>query len=159
MLTQERLKEIVEYDPDSGVFSAKKEKRTHKKKDSVGFMSGGYLAAKIDGKTYFLHRLAFLYMTGSFPSDCVDHENRLRTDNRWSNLRPVSRAENRKNHPINIRNTSGHQGISFRKDRGVWIVRVGAVYVGYFKNIDDAISARDKACFDMGFHNNHGKPL
>ena len=117
MITQERLKELFIYEPETGVFTRKYKKRTHNKKESHGWIQKGYWAIKIDGVKYLCHRLAFLYMTGSMPVDCVDHINRNRGDNRWENLRDCTHAENRKNNPINKRNTTGASGVSFRKER------------------------------------------
>jgi hypothetical protein len=68
--------------------------------DTVGTYDGnGYLDTRIGGKTYKLHRLAFLYMEGEFPPDQVDHINTVRSDNRWVNLRKYTQLENM-NNPI-----------------------------------------------------------
>ncbi|WP_306003082.1 HNH endonuclease [Brevundimonas sp. C43] len=59
----------------------------------------GYAAIKLDGCHYLAHRLAFLFMTGSWPKDQVDHRNGWKLDNAWSNLREASHSENMSNRP------------------------------------------------------------
>jgi len=89
MLTQERLKEALSYNPDTGIFTRVKTG------EPVGYTNGrGWLRVKIDYKHYKLHRLAFLYMEGRFPPEEVDHINGVRDDNRWCNLRKATRQQN-----------------------------------------------------------------
>jgi hypothetical protein len=57
----------------------------------------GYIKVSFKSKKYFAHRLAWFYMTGEWPQREIDHINGIRNDNRWSNLRLVSRAENTQN--------------------------------------------------------------
>jgi hypothetical protein len=74
MLTQERLKELFNYDPVTGFFT--RLKRTSSNTiigEKVGGNINGYLRVSIDNKFYLLHRLAFLYMEGEFPIEFVDH--------------------------------------------------------------------------------------
>src|SRR5215813_12141516 len=85
MLTHERLKELLSYDPKTGLFIW----------NSRGAVAGttdqeGYIQIHLDGKKYRAHRLAYLYMTGEMPTQILDHINRVRSDNRWGNLRPVT---------------------------------------------------------------------
>ena len=89
MLTQERLKQVVVYDPLTGLFL---DNRTGQERGHI--TKQGYRRIKVDNKNYLAHRLAVLFMTGEFPKNDVDHINRERNDNRWSNLRCVTRQEN-----------------------------------------------------------------
>ncbi len=162
-ITQAELVENLSYDPDSGVFRRKiSNTRAVKAGDIAGSQNGkGYLTMMVCGRVYKAHRLAFLYMTGSFPPEEVDHINGIRDDNRWANLRAVSHVENSKNQKTPKSNTSGHIGVfwSSREQRWVsWVRIFGKTrYVGKFKDKDDAIQARLKANEQYGFHPNHGR--
>ena len=119
-LTQEYLKEQIHYNPETGIFTNAKTRNPRAKRGCViGSDNGkGYLSTQINKSRFYLHRLAFLYMTGSLPDDEVDHINHIRCDNRWCNLRLVSRSENRRNQSMTARTTSGFTApltyISFR---------------------------------------------
>lgn len=84
--------------------------------------AGGYRAIGIDGKRYFEHRLAWLYMTGNWPQKVIDHINGVRDDNRLSNLRDVTMQENLCNQrsPRSNNRTSQFLGVSFDKKRELW---------------------------------------
>ena len=102
-LTQKRLKYLFDYDSEAGVFTrvAKPCNRV-KIGDSCGDNDGhGYLRCLVDGKRYKLHRLAWLYVYGVWPTNEIDHINGIRDDNRILNLREATRAENSQNqsHP------------------------------------------------------------
>lgn len=96
-LTQARLIQLYTYDPETGNFYYNRSNRA-KKNDIAGYKHlNGYIVIRIDGKPYMAHRLAFLYMEGKFPAEEVDHINSIKTDNRWSNLRPATSAQNKCN--------------------------------------------------------------
>ena len=103
MITQKRLKEVLDYDPCSGLFTRKcKSKKQPFGKGSqkdIGSVCGtqdakGYIGISIDGKRYAAHRLAWLYVTGCWPSDQIDHINRVKSDNRACNIRDVPQLIN-----------------------------------------------------------------
>ena len=118
-LTQERLKEVISYNPDTGIFKWIKPTTTSVKADTIITSKNrqGYLRVMLDTKLYMCHRLAFLYMEGRIP-EYVDHINNIVDDNRWVNLREATYNENNFNRLINYNNTVGIKGISFRRAYG-----------------------------------------
>jgi hypothetical protein len=98
MLTAERLRELLDYDPETGRFIWRKDHPTakHIKAGSVaGTKNGrGYWVIGVAGAKYVAHRLAWLYVTGEWPAHLVDHENGDRLDNRFANLREATDSQN-----------------------------------------------------------------
>lgn len=150
-ITQEKLKELFVYDPDSGLFVRRKRVAPNAPSGQVVGTKGthGYLRVSIGNKYYALHRLAWLYVYGELPSGQVDHINRVRTDNRIGNLQSVTQCENMHNLSISSRNTSGHQGVAWNRSRSKWQVQVSAYgvrkYIGLFDDFDEAVAAREAA--------------
>jgi hypothetical protein len=99
-LTQARLKELLRYDPDTGVFTwLVRRPNGVKVGDPAGAVhkGSGYLRIKIDGRPYAAGRLAWLYMTGKWPIELIDHKDTDRTNNKWLNLRPATFVQNIRN--------------------------------------------------------------
>jgi hypothetical protein len=99
MLTQEYLKSILSYDPETGVF-VRKIKTTNSVKigDMAGYITPyGYISISINRKRQQAHRLAWFYIYGEFPKYDIDHINGIRHDNRIENLRLATRSENMQN--------------------------------------------------------------
>lgn len=121
VITREKLHHLLDYDPASGVFTRKVSKSSNAQ---VGQVAGsvdkrGYIVIRIDGELYKAHRLAHLYMTGEFPPDQIDHINRIKSDNRWKNLRLANGSQNQMNSTRND-NTSGKKGVHWHKQSGKW---------------------------------------
>jgi hypothetical protein len=113
MLTQQRLKELLHYDPVTGVIT-----RNGK---SAGFRNDrGYIIIKVDGYSYKAHRLAWLYMTGGLTAKEIDHINGVTDDNRWNNLRDAEHCENSRNRKLNKDNKSGFKGVYWLKKQQRW---------------------------------------
>ncbi|ECL3921971.1 HNH endonuclease, partial [Salmonella enterica] len=94
---------ILEYEPSTGVFRWNKSKGTALAGDVAGSVNHhGYREITIDGKKLQANRLAWLFVTGMFPNGVIDHINRVRDDNRFSNLRDISVAENNLNKSIRL---------------------------------------------------------
>lgn len=118
MITQQYLKEILHYNPDTGVFMWKEAKRGRNKFKPAGtYDSNGYLIIKIDYKRYRAGRLAWIYMTGKEPVNLIDHINRNKADDRWVNLREATQNQNQQNKTIAKNNSSGYKGISIATDK------------------------------------------
>lgn len=95
MLTQEKLKELMSYDPDTGIFTRLKSIQPRFIGKSAGCENAkGYIEISIGKIKYKAHRLAWLYMTGMNPYDQIDHINGVKSDNRWSNLRQANNSQN-----------------------------------------------------------------
>ena len=102
MITQERLKELVVYDPETGVFTSTPTRlpRRGTRASALGNVNRkGYAQHAVDGVRYSLQRMAFIYMTGDYPKPPyeIDHINGIKTDNRWCNLQVVTHRDNMNN--------------------------------------------------------------
>ena len=157
------LKENLDYNPLTGIFTWKVDKASTVRKGDVakGFNKTGYQRIRINQTKYMLHRLAWLYVYGKLPDGYIDHINGNPSDNRIENLRDVAHIENAHNLPIFSNNTSGRIGVGFKKDIGKWRARIcvngKSVWLGNFSNFEDACAARDDAERKYGFHDNHGR--
>jgi hypothetical protein len=121
-MTQDELKELLSYDHLTGLFKRLKQtSRRIKVGQDAGWKDAhGYLNICLHGRKWKAHRLAWLYMTGSFPAGEIDHINRVKDDNRFCNLRDVDRVANELNKGIQSNNTSGFKGVSYQKQSGKW---------------------------------------
>lgn len=119
-----------------------------------------YYRIGFKNKYVYAHRIIWVLMTGEQPKH-IDHIDGDGLNNKWQNLRSVSQAENMKNQRLHRTNVSGIGGISYRKDRGSWRVRIGnkgrVVTVGTFDSFEQAVIARNQAYSDNGYLENHGK--
>lgn len=127
VLTQERLKALLRYDPATGVFT--RLVRLPKSHYGVGEVAGSLndsdaVMIMVDGKRHRAHRLAWLYMTGRWPSCEIDHRNRKRHDNRWSNLREATRGQQGQNMSKHRDGKSGFLGVTWRNDRRKWKAQI-----------------------------------
>ncbi|SRR5229473_5448021 len=97
-ITQERLKELLHYNPETGIFIwLVRIAYRIRIGDIAGYNSEGCIKIMINGDNYYAHRLAWRYMTGEWPSALIDHCNTIRNDNRWKNLREATYAINNQN--------------------------------------------------------------
>jgi hypothetical protein len=146
-LTQNKLKEILNYDNDNGIFTWKiNPARNVNCGDIAGSLTVlGYIHITINKKTYKAHRLAWLYVYGKWPDKNIDHINRNRSDNKICNLREVNVSENGWNVGIASDNTSGYKGVYWRKDDKKWAARIQVngkrKYLGGFENSIQAANA------------------
>lgn len=123
-LTAERLRELLNYDPETGVFIRLCDYGTAKTGDVAGGIDHGYIQISVLGEKHFAHRLAWLYIHAVFPANFLDHINGIRSDNRICNLREATHSENSQNQALNRRNTSGFQGVCQDKRDGKYTARV-----------------------------------
>jgi hypothetical protein len=148
MITQERLKHLFHYNPETGEFIRKVANSNCVKVGDVAGSkdSNGYLRIYIDKNFYLVHRLVWLYVHGYFPENDIDHINRITCDNRLCNLRHVSRSCNLRNNGNPCTNTSGIKGVHWDKKAGKWVSSIcnnkKVRYLGGFDNLLDAAKAR-----------------
>jgi hypothetical protein len=163
MLTQEKLKKLLRYDASSGVFYWEKTISNRAVAGSVaGYIDGhGYIAIGIGRKLHRAHRLAWLYVFGTFPKADIDHINKDRKDNRIENLRLATRAQNLQNCFKKSNNTSGVTGVSWNKRTQKWEAHITSnykkVFLGLFDSIEDATNARLSA--KKKYHTFHSEDI
>lgn len=147
MITQAQLKELLFYDPETGEFHWLRNGKVAGGKDH------GYLRICISGKLLKAHRLAWLYVHGYFPEHDIDHINRVRDDNRISNLREVSRTCNARNASGKAGSSSGVKGVHKVRDRWTATITVNGytISLGTFLTKLGAAKARADAEKEHGF--------
>ena len=159
-LTQDELKKRLSYDKETGLFT----RIWSRKADLIGEIAGsltskGYIIIKTKGISTMAHRIAWLFEYGYWP-EFIDHINGIRDDNRIVNLREVSNKENAKNQKKHQNNTSTYSGVYFHKHNKKWIAQINdgkQIYLGSFKDKEDAIKARKEADVKYNYHPNHGR--
>ena len=150
-LTAERLRSILHYDPETGIFTWKVRTSTSVKVgDIAGCLDGGgYLRIRVQSRLYQAHRLVWLHVYGEWPKDQIDHINRNKTDNRIANLRDVSHKQNGQNRSKPSNNTSGCPGVVWYKQNSKWVAKIKhnqkLIHLGYFTDLEEAVAARKAA--------------
>ncbi|MCP4182404.1 MAG: HNH endonuclease [Hyphomicrobiales bacterium] len=153
-MTQERLKEVLTYHPAYEPITAYPFTWRQQRPGCVpgriaGTIANGYRQIEIDYKLFRASRLAWLYMTGEWPENLVDHINGKRDDDRWCNLRAATYQENARNKQPGKRNTTGVVGVHPVKRNGQWGAEIGVdgrnVKLGCFECVEDAAAARCQA--------------
>lgn len=170
----EYLRECFDYDPETGILTWKERPRSHFATDKghavalakfAGKTAGGktrfgYLVVRVCATSILVHRAIWAMYYGAWPSKQIDHVNLNRADNRVNNLKEATNLEN--SHRLSLRNdnTSGILGVSWHRASRTWRVNIEvagrAIFLGYFKRIEDAAEARKQADIKYGFAHNHG---
>ncbi|MEI5680503.1 MULTISPECIES: HNH endonuclease [unclassified Mesorhizobium] len=131
-LTLERLKQVVHYDRETGIFTRLEDHWRSPAGLEAGYLRpDGYRTITVDGERHLGHRLAWFYVTGAWPADQIDHMDRNRGNNRFANLREVTIAENGLNRSSRAGSSSRYPGVKFRKDRGRWTARISLNFKHY----------------------------
>jgi hypothetical protein len=178
--SQEVLRAILDYDPESGLLTWLERPRWFYAEDEqwkrdwwnrryagrpafVGTNADGYRQGTIRGVKYKAHRVIWKWMTGTEASGQIDHINGKPSDNSWANLRVVTNAENGRNRALPRNNTSGRIGVSWntRYQRWYAAIKVGGQHIclGSFATFAEAVAAREAGEQEHGFHLNHGNRL
>ena len=161
MLTAERLRELLHYDPETGVFTWLVSRSNVKAGDIAGsYLCRGkvYRRIRVDSDNYIAHRLAFLYITGECPPNEIDHRNMIKDDNRWDNLRMATGTQNKWNRRAYANNTSGFKGVSWQPLARKWVAQIGIgmkgqqTYLGLFDSREEA-----HAAYSIAAQTHHGE--
>lgn len=162
-VSQSRLRELYEYDPNTGHLLSK----LHKK--SVGWLRNGYLTVDLydQGKTkhFRVHRLIWMYVYGDWPKGEIDHINGIRSDNRISNLRDVTRIQNSQNKKVYLTKTelpkSGYKGVNWNRFTNKWVASIGnnkkSIHLGSFDDPQKAYLSYLEAAKKFHTHNELAK--
>jgi hypothetical protein len=160
-----KLKTFARYVPETGQFVA----TVARSRSPVGKILGtvdekGRIQISIGNRPYRAHQLAWLWMTGKWPSSGIDHKNGNQADNSWNNLRLATQTVNMKNIRKRVDNTTGVTGVYFFKRDGNWTASVGvnnkSIHLGYFNSKEEAALARQRYIDthpELGFTERHGK--
>lgn len=145
-ITAERLRELLSYDPETGAFAwiASRGGRIQPGRPAGSFGKHGYMQIEVQRRKYLAHRLAWLYVTGVWPDDEIDHIDTNKANNAFGNLRASGRVANCQNHRVARRdNKSGYLGVSKKKNRWVSVIHIGGkqMHLGYFNSAEEASAA------------------
>lgn len=144
-LTAERLRDVLEYEPTTGRWTWKNRRSNRSAGQEAGCVNvgDGYMRIQVDRRNYLSARLAWLWMTGEWPKNEIDHKNLSRADDRWINLRGATRSQNQGNRPANSDCCVGRKGVTARGRK--WRAHItfdgASHYLGTYQSIDDASAA------------------
>ena len=154
--TREQILSLLSYDPETGLFRWKETRRNRKAGAVAGSFCSGYIRIGFAATSYFAHRLAYVVMTGDIltSADEIDHCNGVKTDNRWANLRILSRSDNVHNAGPSRVNSSGCRGVHWRPYNRKWIATITVngrkIHIGTFVTKEEAQKARKAAEITYG---------
>jgi len=143
-ITQARLKESLFYSPVVGVFEWRRPGRRVRRGFLAGGVNGnGYIRVRVDGRSYPAHKLAWLYMTGEYPSGVLDHIDGDRSNNAFNNLRLATCAQNSHNMRLHRTSTTGVKGVTMVRGKYEASIRKNGVYAfrKTFETLEEAEEA------------------
>lgn len=143
-------RKLFSYFPETGELRWKVDRLPVKAGDLAGWVdTAGYRCIEVAGKGYKVHRVIWLIVYGRWPKKDSDHINGIRSDNRLSNLREATEAQNCQNARRRKDNSSGQKGVSWYPRYGKWRARIAVSkqdkLLGYFEKRSDAVQAYKKA--------------
>lgn len=140
---QERLKELLRYDPTTGHLTWKARKGSAAADRIAGTDNlTGHDVVRVDGVLYLAHRVIWKIQTGCEPPDYIDHRDLNGRNNKWENLRAATNGTNMMNANASKQNKSGVKGVFWYRTRQKWKAEINADgcrrHVGYFGSLDAA---------------------
>ena len=121
----------------------------------------GYRKARIEGRNFYAHRVAWFLFYGKSPNAEIDHINGDRSDNRICNLRDVPAEINNRNKAKARSSATGITGIYRSPRPACWVPQVSignkSKSLGATPCLGVAIKRRREAETSLGFHQNHGR--
>lgn len=144
MITADRVRELLIYEPETGRFIWRVDRYRKAKAGSEAgkVKSDNRRYIGLDYHEYQASKIAWLYMLGEWPDFIIDHENRDSSDDRWENLRRASSSENNQNCSLRSDNTSGAKGVSWNKRQQKWHayfhIRSKMISLGFFEKFEEA---------------------
>jgi len=155
MITQDLVRELFYYNPNTGTFEWAKDYKRQKRGSTAGTADNrGYISINVGGKKYWAHRLIWLYWYGYLPEKTIDHIDRNKSNNKLLNLREASRSCNARNTSERSTNKTGITGVCWSKQRNKWAAQITlntvAINLGCYVDFADAVCARLAAeqCLD-----------
>jgi hypothetical protein len=159
------LRSILDYDPfETGLFTWRQQvgRRVRVGEVAGSYDKDGYIVIQIGGVKYKAHRLAYLYMTGEWPEEEIDHKDGDPANNVWSNLRDATRSDNCANSNREL-GESGFRGVKWVPSTRTWIARVSYGYqricLGPFGTAEEAneayLAAAKTVHGEYALHNRH----
>ena len=155
MLTAARLRELLTYDPVTGIFRWRETRCGRARAGAAaGSANGdGYWHIRIDGRLYKAHRLAWLYVHGEWPAGRLDHEDNEPAHNWIANLRPATMPQNRGNSKVRSDNLTGLKGVHKARGCESWVARITQEgrqkYLGSFRSPEEAHAAYAAAAVEV----------
>lgn len=144
----DKLKELLNYNPETGVFSWRNSGRGRRPQRAGTSESSGYERITICGEKHYSHRLAWFVVTGEWAIE-IDHVDGDGMNNKISNLRKATRVQNMRNRGIAKNSKSGITGVSFNNEKKMWCSYIQlngkTRHLGFFKEKSHAATARRAA--------------
>src|SRR5215469_12325213 len=150
-MTAESLRKFLDYDPKTGLF-------TWKQRPAGSRHKNGPITINLGGWSCSAHRLAWLWMTGNWPKNLVDHKNGNNSDNRWENLREADWSQNAMNRKRRSDNKTGYKGVIWYPRNKQWGAKIyikgpggkpKVTWLGLFLTAEEAHAAYCKAASEL----------
>lgn len=156
---QDRLRELFDYDSESGVLLRKRRSPQPNRWDSrwagkpAGRKGANHSRVLVDGEMFLIHRVIWKWVTGEDPPKDIDHRDLDPSNNRWGNLRLGGKTRNSQNRGLQRNNKSGHKGVCWIESRKRWLASIKIDgkqrYLGRHKTFEEACDAYRKVALEV----------